>query len=85
MRDDLVAMIPVNEAWANEEKNWEHPGKALLKEITKQTRGRIVRADTRVSDTKPAELTQGEWDDFLGKVQQDRGAKKLWIQYDVTG
>lgn len=85
MRDDLVAMIPVNEAWANEKKDWEHPGKTLLKELIKQTRGRIVRADTRVSDIKPAELTQGEWDEFLGKVQQDRGAKKLWIQYDVTG
>jgi len=85
MRDDLVAMVPVNEVWAKGEKNWEHPGETLFQELKKQTRGRIIRADTRVLDVKPTDLTQDEWEEFLGNVLQDRSSKKLWIQYTVAG
>jgi beta-lactamase superfamily II metal-dependent hydrolase len=86
MRDHLVAMIPVNEKWAKgKTRPWEHPGTALLKEIKEQARGRIIRADTRLPDSKPTALSQHEWTEFLDNVQQDTGPKKLWIQYTVPG
>ncbi len=83
MSDDLVAMIPVNQSWA-ESKDWEHPGMALLGELEKQTKGRIIRADTRLPDAKPTGLPQHQWNEFLDNVQQDRSSKKLWIQYTVA-
>jgi hypothetical protein len=84
MCKDLVAMIPVNQKWAKERNNWEHPGKELLEDLMKQTGGRIIRADTRLPSTKPTSLSQGEWEKFLGNVQQDQSPQKLWIQYTVT-
>jgi hypothetical protein len=77
-------MIPVNEAWAKGKKGWEHPGTALLEEIEEQTNGRIIRADTRIPNQKPAGLTQGQWNKFLKNVQEDQSADKLWIQFTVT-
>ena len=84
MRADLVAMIPVNEAWAKGKKGWEHPGKDLYQALLAQTRGRIIRADTGVQETKPPALSQSEWQAFLADVEVDRDPK-LWIQYTVYG
>lgn len=84
MRDDLVAMIPVNEKWAKHEKrNWQHPGKALLEELENKTRGRIIRADTHVPDRESTTLSAGEWKEFMANVEEDKSPKKLWIQYTV--
>jgi beta-lactamase superfamily II metal-dependent hydrolase len=85
MRDDLVAMIPVNEKWANETMKWEHPGKALLEELKKKTSGRIIRADTRLPDEVSTGLSQIDWKEFIGNVEEDQSPKKLWIQYTVQG
>jgi beta-lactamase superfamily II metal-dependent hydrolase len=85
MRDDLVAMISVNEKWANEAKNWEHPGKALLEELKKKTSGRIIRADTRLPDEESTGLSPIDWKEFIENVEEDQSPKKLWIQYTVQG
>jgi beta-lactamase superfamily II metal-dependent hydrolase len=84
MRGDLVAMIPVNEAWAKGKKGWEHPGRELFQELEAQTGGRIIRADTGVQEVKPPALSQSEWLAFLENVETD-GDPKLWIQYTVHG
>ncbi len=85
MRGDLVAMIPVNAKWAKKKpRYWEHPGKTLLKKLKKQTKGRIIRADTRIPSVKPENLSQSEWNEFKGNVEEDQNSgKKLWIQYTV--
>lgn len=84
MRGDLVAMIPVNEAWAKGKKGWAHPGRELFQELEVQTGGRIIRADTGVQEIKPPALSQSEWLAFLENVETD-GDPKLWIQYTVHG
>ncbi len=85
MSDELVAMIPVNEEWAREKKGWEHPGCELLSQIEAKARGRVIRADTRLPENKPAVLSWGEWEAFQSSVEEDQGEDKLWIQYTVSG
>jgi hypothetical protein len=85
MRDDLVVMIPVNETWAKTKKKWEHPGKALYKELKTKTGGRIIRADTRIPDEKPAQLSLGEWRTFTSNVYgASKATNDLWIEYKVS-
>jgi len=84
MRDDLVAMIPVNEVWAKGKQGWEHPGREVFEALTVQTGGRIIRADTGVQEAKPPSLSQSEWQAFRENVETDADPK-LWIQYTLRG
>jgi hypothetical protein len=43
--DELVAMIPVDQDFANNTKHWKMPFPALLAGVARQTRGRVLRAD----------------------------------------
>jgi hypothetical protein len=43
--DELVAMIPVDQDFANNTKHWKMPFPALLTELTRRTKGRVMRAD----------------------------------------
>jgi hypothetical protein len=43
--DELVAMIPVDQDFANNKKHWQMPYPGLLTELTKRTKGRVIRAD----------------------------------------
>jgi hypothetical protein len=42
---ELVAMIPVSEAFARDVQGWEMPYAPLLRNLTRRTKGRILRAD----------------------------------------
>jgi hypothetical protein len=44
--DELVAMIPVNHDFAKNTKGWDMPFPGLLTELTRRTKGRVIRADT---------------------------------------
>jgi len=85
--EDLVAMIPVDEKWANKEKNWEHPSHNLLARLKTKTKGRIIRSDTIPSGDKPPkkpeEASEKEWKEFLKDLDWDRGPNRLWVQYTV--
>jgi hypothetical protein len=84
---ELVAMIPVDEKWANEEKGWRHPAEKLLKRLTEKARGRIIRTDKIPEGDeppqKPDEATVGEWDAFIKQLGWDKSDEKLWIEYTV--
>ena len=86
---DLVAMIPVNEDWANNKMGWEHPAEKLLDRLKEKTRGRIIRMDGIPEGDEPPkrpdEATETEWQDFIRRLDWDRGEHKLWIQYTVPG
>ena len=43
--DELVAMIPVDQDFANNKKHWQMPYPGLFTELKKRTKGRIIRAD----------------------------------------
>lgn len=83
---ELVAMIPVDEAWAKTKQKWDHPAEMLLKRLREKTRERIIRSDKMPEDgsmDRPYGITDGEWNAFLKDLDWDRGPKRLWIQYTV--
>jgi hypothetical protein len=43
--EELVAMIPVDQNFANNVKGWKMPYPGLLTELTSRTKGRVIRAD----------------------------------------
>jgi hypothetical protein len=85
---DLVAMLPVDEAWAKDTQDWEHPAEKLYQRLRERCRGRIIRSDEipdgDVAPAKPAEATEAEWHAFLAGLDWDRGSDKLWIEYRVS-
>jgi hypothetical protein len=83
---ELVAMIPVDQKWANEEQDWQHPDEKILTRLMQKTRGRVIRSD-RIpkgdSFEKPEEARDEEWKAFLKNVEWDKSPEKLWIQYTI--
>ncbi len=87
---DLVAMIPVDEKWANKmTPPWKHPAAELLKQLKEKARWRVLRSDEipqgNQSPAKPDEATATEWDGFIQGLDWDRHSPPLWVQYTVTG
>ncbi len=90
---DLVAMIPVDQEFANDKKHWNMPFPSLLGRIDAKTGGRVIRADrdrTHLVDAsnqragKLGQLTQAEWDRFLDAVRDIKDADGLIaIEYDI--
>ena len=83
---DLVAMIPVDQVWA-EKRKWHHPDPNVLPELMQHARGRVLRSDDipgSDSMNMPKESLPEEWKAFLDNVQWDKSGKKLWIQYTVS-
>jgi hypothetical protein len=76
---DFVAMIPVQQQFANETKNWNMPFPSLLKRLDERTGGRVIRADRGKDDLevraaqragKAGELAKQDWDRFLGALRE---------------
>jgi beta-lactamase superfamily II metal-dependent hydrolase len=86
---ELVAMIPVDEDWANDVQDWEHPAHTLYKRLEQRTSGRIIRTDRipvgNQPPPQPEQATDQEWKAFLDQLKWDRGPHRLWIQYTVPG
>ena len=86
---ELVAMIPVDEKWANEEMKWEHPAEHLLDRLNEKARGRVIRSDKIPKKSKPpkkpAEATKKEWKSFVNQLAWDYSADRLWVQFTVPG
>ena len=84
---DLVAMLPVDQEWANEKQAWEHPDEHLYHRLIQRTKGRIMRTDEipqgPQKPAKPAEATEAEWATFTDQLAWDDGPDQLWIQYTV--
>lgn len=81
MSDGLVAMIPCDEKWAWDKHKWRHPDPGLLPEIESKTRGRVIRMDKYLPETKPDVLTLSEWTEFKDNVEEGPGG--LWVQYTI--
>ena len=84
VRDDLVAMVPVNHAMA-EKKGWgKMPLPDLMAQLRAKSRGRVlsiddeVKANTDLAALKPADVTAEEWKQFTDRVD----AQELY--YEIT-
>ena len=85
----LVAMIPVDQKWANNVMHWEHPALKLLGILEEKTKNRLLRTDkiATISEAlqKPDNLDANDWQDFLKAVEWDKSPDNLWIQYTMEG
>jgi hypothetical protein len=87
---DLAAMIPVDEVWAYARKPqpWQYPAKTLLEKLTARARGRVLRSDKIPQGDQPPDKPDGatakDWDEFVQRLDWDRGPERLWVQFTVT-
>jgi hypothetical protein len=87
---DLAAMIPVDEVWAYTRKPqpWQYPAKTLLEKLTARARGRVLRSDKIPQGDQPPDKPDGatakDWDEFVQRLDWDRGPERLWVQFTVT-
>ena len=80
-RPDLVALVPVDEAQA-EQKSWAMPFGPLLDRLHAKCSGRVVRADVGLPD-RPPDVPATSWEAFLARTEEDIAG--LWVQVDVPG
>ncbi|MGE5603960.1 MAG: hypothetical protein ACM30E_12995 [Nitrososphaerales archaeon] len=74
---DLVAMIPVDEAFANQVKHWPMPWPKLYERLGEVTKGRILRLDHGAPENAQPDA---EWQAFMGQVE----VTPLYVQYTVS-
>jgi hypothetical protein len=79
---ELTTMIPVDETQA-EKKDWLMPFSPLLTRLNEKTRGRVLRADKDLPE-RPEFGSEGEWDNFIDRIEIDSGPEKLWIEYTIS-
>jgi hypothetical protein len=81
-RDDLVALLPVDEVQARR-KRWAMPFGPLYERLLTKTKGRILRADTGIP-TRPDMVSAKQWQPFLDQVRQDSSSDQLWIELCIS-
>jgi hypothetical protein len=80
LRDDLVAMIPVDHAMAVK-KQWNMPFPDLFTRLQQKTRGRVIRIDSGLPTRQDAStLTDAEWQAFTQSATQT----DLYIEFSVS-
>ena len=86
---ELVAMIPVDEKWANNKTPvWKHPAKEILRPLKEHTRHRIIRTDKIPNKNRPRippDVDRSDWDVLTKQLEWDHSSDKLWVQFTVTG
>jgi len=80
VRDDLVAMIPVDHNMAVK-KGWNMPFPGLYTRLEEKTKGRVIRIDNGVPNRQDAgTLTDAEWQTFNRSVTQT----DLYIELSIS-
>ena len=77
---EFTAMITAVRAWAETQKGWDHPLKAIKDALLKKASGRVFQTDTDFEQmTKADNSSQIEWSDFQSRVEGER----LFFDYTV--
>ena len=77
---EFTAMITAVRAWAETQKGWDHPFKAIKDELLKKASGRVFQTDTDLEKMAKADnSSQIEWLDFQLRVEGER----LFFDYTV--
>jgi glyoxylase-like metal-dependent hydrolase (beta-lactamase superfamily II) len=76
--EELVAMIPVDESFA-QKKAWKMPFNPLLQRLVEKTRGRVIRADTGLPEEDRLSLTVAERGRFTSAAHQE----DLFIDFTI--
>ena len=77
---EFTAMITAVRAWAETQKGWDHPLKAIKDALLKKASGRVFQTDT---DLEQMEMAAGsskvEWDSFARRTTGTR----LYFDYRI--
>ena len=66
---DFTAMITAVRAWAETQKGWDHPLKAIKDALLKKASGRVFQTDTKVEDLKkPDNASDTDWNRFQSRT-----------------
>lgn len=78
---EFTAMITAVRAWAETQKGWDHPQKAIKDALLKKAGGRVFQTDTDLSKLKKNDTSSPEdWDAFLSRSKGTR----LYFDYTIT-
>lgn len=70
---EFTAMITAVRAWADTQKGWDHPQKAIKDALLEKTRGRVFQTDINFDDMKPSkEVSKAEWEQFRSRCSGTR-------------
>lgn len=66
---DFTAMITAVRAWAETQKGWDHPLKAIKDALLKKASGRVFQTDTKAEDMKkPDNASDTDWNRFQART-----------------
>ncbi len=78
---EFTAMITAVRAWAETQKGWDHPLKAIKDALLKKAFGRVFQTDTELEDMKKSdESSKVDWKAFLARTKGER----LYFDYTIT-
>jgi hypothetical protein len=75
---EFTAMITAVRPWAETQKGWDHPQKAIKDALLHKAHGRVLQTDTDLEKMKPFG-SQADWQAFLDRIKVDR----LFMDYTV--
>jgi beta-lactamase superfamily II metal-dependent hydrolase len=70
--NEFVAMITAVRAWAETQKGWNHPFKAIKDELIKKASGRVFQTDTDFDKMPSENASQIEWEAFKARTAATR-------------
>ena len=77
---EFTAMITAVRKWAETQKGWDHPFKAIKDTLLKKASGRVFQTDTDFDAmTKADNSSQIEWSDFQSRASGER----LFFDYTI--
>jgi hypothetical protein len=65
---EFTAMITAVRAWAETQKGWDHPQKAIKDALMKKAGHRVLQTDTDLVKMKPPNDSGREWKSFLDRT-----------------
>ncbi|HKI03001.1 MAG TPA: hypothetical protein VKK31_13580 [Thermoanaerobaculia bacterium] len=70
---EFTAMITAVRAWADTQKGWDHPLKAIKNALLKKASGRVFQTDTDLEKlSMPEGASKADWDRFQARTSGDR-------------
>jgi hypothetical protein len=79
---EFTAMITAVRSWAETQKGWDHPLKAIKDALLKKCSGRVFQTDTDLDQmAKPVNVSDVDWKRFTDRARGD----KLYFDYNIPG
>jgi hypothetical protein len=73
-------MITAVRAWAETQRGWDHPLKAIKDSLLKKASGRVLQTDTDFdSMDKPSDILNDDWVQFQSRVT----SQPLYFDYTI--